>query len=200
MCRIDGLRSMAEMFQNPLDDCGFLDVRVAAAYVVVGWLLTEVASTILPMFGAPEWVPRTLFIVLALGFVPVLIFSWAYELTPEGVKREKDVSPDRSITRHTGRKLDVITIVAVVIAVGFVGWSRLVPSNVQPAIAQAGPADPSVAVLPFVNMSGNKDNEYFSDGLTETVLHMLAQVPDLRVAARTSSFAFKGQDRDIRTC
>ena len=174
--------------------------RVAAAYLVVGWLLTEVASTLLPMFGAPDWVARALVIVIAIGFVPLMIFSWAYELTPEGLKRESQVNRDESITWQTGRKLDLVTITAVVLGVAFLAWTRLSPLVPAPGTdtPDAGPADASVAVLPFVNMSGNKENEYFSDGLTETLLHMLAQVPELRVAARTSSFAFKGQDKDIR--
>lgn len=174
--------------------------RVAAAYLVVGWLLTEVASTLLPMFGAPDWVARALVIVVAIGFVPLMIFSWAYELTPEGLKRESHVNRDESITWQTGRKLDLVTISAVVLGVAFLAWTRLSPQAPAPGAdtPAAGPDMASVAVLPFVNMSGNTENEYFSDGLTETLLHMLAQVPELRVAARTSSFAFKGQDKDIR--
>lgn len=174
--------------------------RVAAAYLVVGWLLTEVASTLLPMFGAPDWVARALVIVIAIAFVPLMIFSWAYELTPEGLKRESQVNRDESITWRTGRKLDIVTITAVIAGIAFLAWSRMSP-NVPATIVDipaAGPEVTSVAVLPFVNMSGNSENEYFSDGLTETLLHMLAQVPELRVAARTSSFAFKGQDKDIR--
>ncbi len=175
--------------------------RVAAAYLVVGWLLTEVASTLLPMFGAPDWVARALVIVIAIGFVPLMIFSWAYELTPEGLKRESQVNRDESITWQTGRKLDLVTISAVVLGVAFLAWMRLSTDDVSAPgteAATAGPEEASVAVLPFVNMSGNAENEYFSDGLTETLLHMLAQVPELRVAARTSSFAFKGQEKDIR--
>ncbi len=174
--------------------------RVAAAYLVVGWLLTEVASTLLPMFGAPDWVARALVIVIAIAFVPLMIFSWAYELTPEGLKRESQVNRDESITWQTGRKLDIVTITAVVLGIVFLAWMRLSPDVPAPGTdaATAGPVEASVAVLPFVNMSGSAENEYFSDGLTETLLHMLAQVPELRVAARTSSFAFKGQDKDIR--
>ncbi|HSD68921.1 MAG TPA: hypothetical protein VLB07_05170, partial [Woeseiaceae bacterium] len=174
--------------------------RVAAAYLVVGWLLTEIASTLLPMFGAPGWVARTLVIVIAIGFVPVMIFSWAYELTPEGLKRESLVNRDESITWQTGRKLDMVTITAVIAGVVFLAWTRMSPQVTVPGVDQpdAEPDQASVAVLPFVNMSGNAENEYFSDGLTETLLHMLAQLPELRVAARTSSFAFKGQDKDIR--
>jgi len=174
--------------------------KVATAYVVVGWLLTEIATTLLPTFGAPEWVAKVVIFVFALGFVPVLVFSWAFELTPDGIKREKDVDRSASITSETGKKLNYATIAAVVAGVAFLALTR---SGVGPVAPQqdevvATEGAPSVAVLPFVNMSGNADNEYFSDGLTETLLHMLAQIPELRVAARTSSFAFKGRDTDIR--
>ncbi len=173
--------------------------RVATAYVVVGWLLTEIATTLLPTFGAPDWVAKALILVLALAFVPVLIFAWAFELTPDGIKRERDVDRNRSITSDTGKKLNYVTIAAVVAGVAFVLLSRdgeRAPDPEPEVVVTAG--SPSVAVLPFVNMSGNAENEYFSDGLTETLLHMLAQIPDLKVAARTSSFAFKDQQDDIR--
>ena len=174
--------------------------RVATAYIIVGWLLTEVSTTLLPTFGAPDWIAKTLIFVVALAFIPVLIFAWAFEMTPEGIKREKDVDRNASITSTTGKKLDYVTIAAVVIGIAFLGFSR-VGTDIDAVVATQvveTVGTPSVAVLPFVNMSGNAENEYFSDGLTETLLHMLSQIPDLRVAARTSSFAFKGKDQDIR--
>jgi TolB-like protein/Tfp pilus assembly protein PilF len=175
--------------------------RVAAAYIVVGWILVEVATTLLPTFGAPPWVARVLVVVIALGFVPVVIFSWVYELTPQGLRKESKVAPGSSIAPETGRKLDLITIAAVVIGVGFLGLSRFVaaPSPAAPdGEVVATIDDASVAELPFLTTSGNPDNEYISAGLTETLLHMLAQVPELKVAARTSSFAFKGEQQDVR--
>jgi TolB-like protein/tetratricopeptide (TPR) repeat protein len=174
--------------------------RVATAYIIVGWLLTEVSTTLLPTFGAPDWIAKTLIFIVALAFTPVLIFAWAFEMTPEGIKREKDVDRNASITSTTGKKLDYVTIAAVVIGIAFLGFSR-VGTDIDAVVATEvveTVGTPSVAVLPFVNMSGNAENEYFSDGLTETLLHMLSQIPDLRVAARTSSFAFKGKDQDIR--
>jgi len=174
--------------------------RVATAYIIVGWLVTEVSTTVLPTFGAPDWVAKVLIFIVGISFIPVLIFSWAYEMTPEGLKREKDVNRDASITSATGKKLDYVTIAAVIAGVAFLVWGKVGPdAGVGPdteVVATVG--TPSVAVLPFVNMSGNPENEYFSDGLTETLLHMLVQIPDLRVAARTSSFAFKGEKQDIR--
>ena len=176
-------------------------IRVATAYVIVAWLLTEILSTLMPMFGVPDWVAKAVVIVAAVTFVPVLIFAWAFEMTPEGIKREKDVDRSSSITSETGKKLDYVTIAAVIAGIVFLGFAKISPEPVNPGpvteIVETSGA-PSVAVLPFVNMSGNAENEYFSDGLTETLLHMLAQVPDIKVAARTSSFAFKGQEQDIR--
>ncbi len=174
--------------------------RVATAYIIVAWLLTEILATVLPMFDVPEWVVKAVVIILATGFVPVMVFSWAFEMTPEGLRREQDVDRDTSITSHTGKKLDYVTIAAVIAGVAFLVWGKVGPdAGVDPiteVVATRG--TPSVAVLPFVNMSGNPENEYFSDGLTETLLHMLVQIPDLRVAARTSSFAFKGEKQDVR--
>ena len=174
--------------------------RVAMAYIVVAWLMMQVADTATSGLNLPEWVPPFVILMLALGFIPTMIFAWAFELTPDGVKRTSDIEADGSVIVHTGSKLNYVTIAAVVLGIAFVAWSRF-GDNVEPpfeATTTAATAN-SVAVLPFVNMSGSQENEYFSDGLTETLLHMLTQVPDLQVVARTSSFAFKGQDKDIRT-
>lgn len=170
--------------------------RVAAAYLVVGWLLTEVLTTILPTLGAPNWAARAVILTFAFGFIPAVVLSWVFELTPDGIKREHEVDRSDSVTSKTGRKLDYVTISGVVVAVVFFGFFSARTADDEPPVVIASSA--SVAVLPFVNMSDDKDNEYFSDGLTETLLHMLAQVPDLKVAARTSSFAFKDQNRSIQ--
>jgi len=171
--------------------------RVAAAYLVVGWLLTEVLTTILPTLGAPEWAARAVILIFVFGFIPAVILSWFFEITPEGIKREQDVDRDDP-ARGSVRKVDQLTIgtaVALIIVIGLFSarYTADDPSPVDLVVS-----DTSVAVLPFVNMSGDKDNEYFSDGLTETLLHMLAQIPDLKVAARTSSFAFKDQNLGIK--
>ncbi len=178
-------------------------IRLLLAYAVVSWLVIEVSNTLLEIFGAPDWVAKAIIVVLVIGMIVTGIFSWVYELTPEGLKKESEVTRDASITHQTGKKLNYITIAAVVVVALFVGWSRFVASPPEPAeeteVAVPGQADSaSVAVLPFVNMSDSKQNEYFSDGLTETLLHMLVQLPELKVAARTSSFAFKGKEKDIR--
>lgn len=170
--------------------------RVAAAYLVVGWLLTEVLTTILPTLGAPNWAARAVILTFAFGFIPAVVLSWVFELTPDGIKREHEVDRSDSVTGKTGRKLDYITIVGVILVVVFFGFFSARTADDEPPAVIA--SNSSVAVLPFVNMSDDKDNEYFSDGLTETLLHMLAQVPDLKVAARTSSFAFKDQNRSVQ--
>lgn len=171
--------------------------RVAAAYLVAGWLLAEVLTNVLPVLGAPEWTERAVLIIFALGFIPAVVFSWIYELTPEGLKREDELGEEARPKSRTSRVLDHITLAGVVIIIVSVGLFSARQAGDDEVVAPAEISDASVAVLPFVNMSSDKDNEYFSDGLTETLLHMLAQIPDLKVAARTSSFAFKGQNKTI---
>ena len=172
--------------------------RVAFAYLVVGWLLTEVLTNVLPAFGAPEWMSRAVMLIFALGFLPAIIFSWIYEITPEGIRKDHEVDREGHRSRHRSGKLEYLTIGAVVTGIIFIAviGSR---SGLEPAATPEVTVDQaSVAVLPFVNMSGNPDNQYFSDGLTETLLHMLAQFSDLKVAARTSSFAFRDQNKTIK--
>ena len=172
--------------------------RVAAAYLVVGWLLTEVLTTILPELGAPDWAARAVILTFAFGFIPAVILAWFYEITPEGIKREEDVDRADPGHRLAARRVDKVTIATAVVLIIIVGLfsARYTADDPSPGTALVSPT--SIAVLPFVNMSGDKDNEYFSDGLTETLLHMLAQMPDLQVAARTSSFAFKGQNKPVK--
>jgi len=184
-------------------------VRVGVAYIVIGWLLIQVAEFAFENFGAPEWVLKTFTVVILLGLPIALFFAWAFELTPEGVKREKDVDRSQSITPLTGRKLDFVIIGALVVALGYFVWERQAPvdpagSSEEASLAGAeptsvdGPAVRSIAVLPFINMSSDKEQEWFSDGLTEEILNALARTPDLLVAARTSSFKFKGTGEDIQ--
>ena len=173
-------------------------LRVGAAYLIGSWLVLQIIDVVFPMLGLDESFARPILIVLILGFPAVLTFAWLFELTPQGLKKEKEVDRSKSVTAQTGRKLDRIIIVVLVGAIGMLLLDKFVLQQADaPVVAEAGVLD-SVAVLPFVNMSGAEENEYFSDGLTETLLHMLAQVPELKVAARTSAFAFKGRDEDIR--
>ena len=184
--------------------------RVGIAYVVIGWILAQVAEFAFENFGAPEWVLKTFVVVLLLGLPLALFFAWAFEITPEGVKREKDVDRSKSITHATGRKLDFVIIAALVVALGYFIWDRqglVDPDDVvtESATSEADQSDTatpvrrSIAVLPFVNMSSDQEQEWFSDGLTEEILNALARTPDLLVAARTSSFKFKGSSEDIPT-
>ncbi len=172
-------------------------LRVAFAYLVVGWLLTEVLTTILPALGAPEWMSRAVVLLFAFGFIPAVVFSWLFQITPDGVKRQHEVDESAPTTRRMVNRLSIVTVAAVVILLVTLALLSARQTSQQPLLSTPV-TTASVAVLPFVNLSNERDNEYFSDGLTETLLHMLAQIPDLKVAARTSSFAFKNQNKTIR--
>ena len=177
--------------------------RVAIAYLFVGWLLTEVATTLLPTFGAPEWVAKVLIFIIALGFIPSVIFSWVYELTPEGLKKEGEVDRTQSITDNTGQKLDRIIIAVLVVALAYFAVDKfiLAPKPESPVTSATEvaveTARKTIAVLPFINMSSDKEQEYFSDGLSEELLNLLAKIPELKVTSRSSAFSFKGKDFKI---
>src|SRR5438067_5571113 len=184
--------------------------NVAVAYAVVAWLLIQAASIFFPAFDAPPWVMKIFIIVIIFGFPVALIVSWAFEITPEGIKLESEIEPSKSIKRRTGRKIVAITIALAVVAAGLfvfqmVGrdrWARR--SNVETAEGGRPPAaagsvripNKSIAVLPFVNMSADKNDEYLSDGMTEELINVLAKVSGLRVPGRTSCFAFKGKNEE----
>ena len=176
-------------------------IRMAGLYLVGAWLLTQVASTVLPMFGAPEWLPRSIVILLAIGFIPALILSWVFELTPAGLKRDEDVRPEESIAPQTARRLNRLIISVLVLALGYFAVDKFVLAPRRAVVPNdSRSADTkSIAVLPFVNMSSDKEQDYFSDGLSEELLNQLAQMSQLRVIARTSSFAFKGKEADVAT-
>lgn len=183
--------------------------------MVLGWLLAQVAEFAFENFGAPEWVLKSIVITLLLGLPLALFFAWAFELTPSGVKREKDVDRSRSITHTTGRKLDFVIIAALVVALGYFIWERQHDEQIvaTPAEANAGTSNSranevtedkpavkehrSIAVLPFISMSSDKEQAYFADGLTEEILNSLAKTPDLLVSARTSSFSYRGTAKPI---
>jgi TolB-like protein len=179
-------------------------IRVAGLYLVSAWLLVQVASVLLPTFGAPAWVMKSLVALLALGFVPALVFSWAFELTPDGLRREAQVDRSQSIVDRTARKLDVAVIVLLLCVGGLLLWTRFRPPSgvaaptpvaaapAKPARATAAITDKSIAVLPFADFSRGGDQAWFADGLAEEILNALARTPDLAVSARTSSFKYKG--------
>jgi len=180
--------------------------RVTAAYVVSAWLLAQVADLVLENIGAPAWVMQTILLVLGLGLAPVVFFSWAYEVTPDGIKRESEVDRSQSITHVTGRKLDRTITFVLVLAVAYFAVDKFLLSPAEPVattaqtseeITETTAAGNTIAVLPFVNMSGDEENEYFSDGLSEELLNVLAKNPALQVAARTSSFSLKDEKLEI---
>ena len=162
-------------------------VRVGIAYVVIGWVLAQVAEFAFENFGAPDWVLKSVIVIILPGLPLALFLAWAFELTPEGIKREQDVDRSQSITHSTGRKLDFVIIGALVLALGYFVWDR--QSLVEEASVAAtksgmaeieqqpapGPVVRSIAVLPFVNMSPDQEQEWFSDGLTEEILNALAR-------------------------
>ena len=177
--------------------------KVAVAYAVVFWLLIQAASIFLPAFDVPPWVMKIFIIVIIFGFPVALIFSWAFEITPEGIKLESEIEPNKSIKRRTGRKIVAMTIALAVVAAGLFVY-QLVRSKptITPTASAArteaatAPPNKSIAVLPFVNMSADKNDEYLSDGMTEELLNMLTRVKSLHVPGRSSSFAFKGKNEE----
>ena len=181
--------------------------RFAATYIVAAWLLIQVAETIFPLFGHGDTPARITVIVLAIGFPLFLLFSWVFEITPEGLKKEKDLNRAFSVTRKTGKQLDRIIIVLLTLGLGYFAFDKFVLDPAQDmkiaeTARQEGRSealmesygDKSIAVLPFVNMSDDMSNDYFSDGISEELLNLLTKIPDLRVISRSSSFSFKGKD------
>jgi len=171
--------------------------KVAVAYAVVAWLVIQVASIVLPTFHAPKWTLQVIIALIVIGFPAALVCSWAFEITPEGIKRESEIAPSESITYHTGRKIVGITIAVAVLATGLFVFQLLRPrltSTGVPSENVNAPPEKSVAVLAFDNLSDDKGSEYFSDGVSEELLTVLQKIPGLRVAARTSSFSFKGKN------
>jgi TolB-like protein/Flp pilus assembly protein TadD len=186
-------------------------IRMAGLYFVAAWLLVQVASTVLPAFEAPAWAVRTLIVALAIGFVPALIFAWIFELTPEGLKRDADVPMNASIAPQTARRMDRMLLFVSVLAIAYFAFDKFVlaphreAALVQQATEQVKAVETaekskvnpnSIAVLPFVNMSDDKDNQYFSDGISEEILNVLARISGLQVAARTSSFSFRDTKKE----
>jgi TolB-like protein/Flp pilus assembly protein TadD len=204
--------------------------KVAVAYVVVSWLLIQAASIMLPAFEAPAWVMKILISALLIGFPIALGFSWAFEITPEGIKRESEIASDKSIAQHTGRKIVGLTVVVAVLAAALFAFQLLRPGRTRvetvgeaasfppkqdgkltasPAtesLAGARPStsnapampDKSIAVLPFDNLSDDKANAYFAEGIQDEILTRLAKVADLKVISRTSTQHFKSAPENLR--
>ena len=179
--------------------------RVGAAYMVIGWLIVQVATTLEEALALPEWVDKVVVVLLLLGFPVAIIISWAYELTPEGLQKTEDVDPQQSITGHTGKRLNYVTISAVIILIGFMIYNPRQTDDSAPnepviqqqELSNEATAQASIAVLPFVNLSSDPEQEFFSDGISEELLNVLAKIPDLHVTSRSSAFSFKGKDFNI---
>src|SRR5881394_2414735 len=175
-------------------------IRFAGLYLVGAWLLVQVAGTVLPMFGAPDWLPRSIVILLAIGFVPALIFSWIFELTSQGLKREEDVRPDESIAPQTGRRMNRMIIAVLVLALGYFALDKFVLAPRRAAAPNDSPFSAntkSIAVLPFDNLSRDPDNAYFCEGVQDEILTRLAKVADLKVISRTSTQHFKSTPENL---
>ena len=189
-------------------------IRMAGLYVVGSWLLVQVAGTVLPMFGAPDWIGRSVVVLLAIGFVPALVFAWIFELTPGGIRRDEGAAPASAGAPQTAQRMNRAIVAVLVLALGYFAVDKYVLAPKREAavvaavekqeatrVATAAPApvaDKSIAVMPFLNMSDDPKQEYFSDGMTEEILNALANVPRLEVTARTSVFALKGKQLDVR--
>ena len=192
--------------------------RVGIVYTITAWLIAQVAGLAADSFLAPEWVMKMIFTVLMLGFPVSLVLAWAFELTTAGLRRETGIESDQSTAQATAGKLDRTIIIALVAALAYIAYDKLVIDPNRDAVllesamqqSAAVPPEPesiespleankqSIAVLPFINMSSDPEQEYFSDGITEEILNHLAKNRELQVAARTSVFSFKGHDQDIR--
>ena len=177
-------------------------IRMAGLYLVGAWLITEVAATVLPLFGAPDWVTRSVIVVLVIGFIPALVLTWVFELTPGGLKHDADVPAGQSTAPQTVQRMNRTIIAMLVLAVVYFGFDKFVlepqrdgvqvesaqgATNKTEAVAkEAAVIGPGVAVLPFANMSPDPDNAFFAGGVFEEVLTKLSKVPELRVISRTS--------------
>ena len=177
-------------------------IRMAGLYLVGAWLLTQVASTVLPMYGAPAWLPRSIVTLLAIGFLPALIFSWIFELTPEGLKRDEKLPIEKSIGPKIGRRMDRMIIVVLLLALAYFAFDKFMLTP-RREMAQLFPAtigaagQKSIALLPFENLSEDKANAYFADGIQEEILTRLAKIGDLKVISRTSTQQYQSKPGNL---
>ena len=184
--------------------------RAAAAYVALSWLLIQIAETVLPAFGFGGRPVRAVIIALLIGFVPAMVLAWTFELTPEGVKREQDLDHRSALAQRTNRLLDRLIMLLLALALAYFALDKFVfdparDTAREEVVARQARSEAlvesygenSIVVLPFVNMSDDPANEYFADGISEELLNLLANIPELRVISRSSAFAFKGKDLKI---
>lgn len=184
-------------------------IRMAGLYLVAAWLVTQVAGTLLPMFDAPPWIARAVVLVLAIGFVPAMVLSWVFELTPEGLKRDAEVPVEQSIAPQTARRMDRAIIAVLLLALGYFAFDKfaLAPRREAANIVAATKAvetkpmaasEKSIAVLPFENLSADKDNEYFVAGMQDLILGKLADIGELKVISRTSTLKYRSRPENLK--
>jgi adenylate cyclase len=179
-------------------------VKVGIAYAVAAWLIIHPVDIIFPILNLPKWSITLVAAFLIILFPLVLIFAWAYEITPKGLKKTKEVPVSKSITHLTGKRLNYIIVGLLVVALGYFVIDKYfivrgpVETNQVPAVSEVAKAKKSVVVIPFANLSSDKEQESFVDGLSEELINTVTQIPDLRVIARTSSFAFKNSDKTVQ--
>lgn len=175
-------------------------LRVGAAYAVASFAIIEVISNVAPALRLPDWTLALIIVLLALGFMGVVVFAWVYEITPDGLRRTEEVEHSVSITHRTAHRLNVVTIALMILLAGLYGTDRflLTRGEAGGGARVAAEGGVSIAVLPFVNLSGDPTQEFFSDGMTEEITSALAKVKGLQVVGRTSAFEFKGQNKDLR--
>jgi TolB-like protein len=175
--------------------------RVAIAYGVVAWLLIQIATQVLPFFEIPNWVVRLVVLVVVLGFPVALIIAWAFEMTPEGMKRAQDIAPNECIPHWSARRFAALIVAIAMVATGLMMFPLVRNKSTSTAQITAAPtlSQKSIAVLPLLNESGDPNDEYFSDGLSEELIAALAQIKGLKVIGRSSSFRFKDKKEDSKT-
>jgi TolB-like protein len=174
--------------------------RVAIGYGLIAWLLVQVATQVFPFFEIPTWIVRLVVLITIMGFPAALIIAWAFEMTPEGLKRADELGPNEYVPRWSRRKFAALVIIIAIFAAGvpLVHVSRTKPAFLSRVSDASALSQKSIAVLPLLNETGGPDEEYFSDGLSEELIAALAQVKGLKVIGRNSSFRFKGQKEDSR--
>lgn len=174
-------------------------LKVVTAYVIAAWLALQMADMVREPLGMPDWVFQAILVVLVIGFLLTVALAWIFDFTPDGIRRTPATGDDADKGFSTGRKIDFIIIALLLVSlVAFVARDSLLGGPEAPPATTDSAVVKSIAVLPFVSMSSDVENEYFSDGLSEELLNMLAKIKDLKVAGRTSSFYYKGRDIDLR--
>src|SRR3989440_6720604 len=173
--------------------------KVAVAYAVIAWLLIQAASILFPTFEAPPWVMKAFVVVVAAGFLLALVIAWAFEMTPEGMKRTENVRPDEKIPQWSRRKFAALILVITICAAALLGYQVFRARPTTPGTSES-PNVPlkSIAVLPFDNLSEDKANAYFADGIQEEILTRLSKIADLKVISRTSTQRYKSAPADLK--